>query len=444
MRFLIMLTLALAIPATAFAQQAWVEPRYSILQGSTSDRVTHFTVLAPRGESLEFRATTLAGGYSRPSEQTVSAEDGSDWVLHRLTFDHLDPRFEYQLEVSEGGVIRDQRSFRSLDLTRKQGRVGILSCMVRQLHNPWMWSALNQPANRPDLMLWIGDSVYLDREQNLFVARQPTSRLEVWEAYANSRNTLDVFFWRDLVPVLSVWDDHDAGGDNVTEANFPLMPEVRKVYDQFFANDPIPGFIEQGPGLAKSFQLFGKNFIMLDDRSFREADMRSPMWGATQEQWLLDQVRAGDNFLVNGVQFFGRFIQKDSYEYDYPEHFADFIPHLRRIGQARAARIAFVSGDTHFSEVQEIGASHLGYTTYEVTSSSVHSFGFAGHYLLKPENPRRLAVTGPHNVILLELSGEGTGRFAFDARSLGWRGGDLFKLHLEVSTADCESLLSAL
>jgi len=438
--------------AIAAAAANATDMKYSVLQGATSDSVTHFTVLAPASENLHFQAR-IDGQPSLLAalETTRVPYPGSDWVVHRIKATGLRANRPYILEIlNDRGQVNERRKFQTLDPHKKGGRIATGSCMVRQLHNAGLWNNLEKPANRPDLLMITGDIVYLDRAR-LFPARAPERGLEVWEEFVRSRQAVNLYFWETLVPTLTVWDDHDAGGDN-TDASWAIMPEVRRIYDTFMANHEIPGFLEAGPGMSKQFRMFGKNFIILDGRSYRNMSLVSPLYGIDQDRWLLRKVQPGPNIIVSGTQFFGGPIKKDSLEYNWPDIAQEWTQRLREHGEWKGGAFAFVSGDVHFSEVQDLEPELFGYWTVEITSSNIHSFGFPGHYALKPHNPRRREVTGTHNIVLLEFSPQSSG-FDFVARSLGWRGNDLFKTVVSVAapmaaapastnTQPCESLLS--
>jgi len=410
----------------------YVSPKYSIMQGSTSDTVTHFTLVIPENEVVQFQArigtTTLTPRWVQREGHQASA-----WDVYRLSFDGLSPNNTYELEVLKDGKVRDRRHFRTQDLKARQGHVALVSCALRQFHNPLMWQALGSNRNRPNLVIFTGDAVYLDRDRSIWRAEPPRDSADVWNAYVNTRNTLGFYYWETLVPTLATWDDHDAGGDDVNAINFPLMPEVRRVFQLFFANEDIPGFFEKGDAVSSQFNLFGKHWIIMDGRSRREQETISPEWGSDQVDWMFNSLKPGPNFLVNGSQFFGKFLEKDAVEYNFPTFFDQFVTRLRDVGQKRGAQVAFLSGDIHFSEIQRIEPEKLGYTTYEITSSSVHSFAAPGHHLLKPNNPRQIDATGTHNVVLLGFSEQSTG-FEFNVRSLGWRDITLFERQIRVGS----------
>ncbi len=395
---LVCFTVFLAVPA-AFA----VEPYYSILQGSTSQNETHFTVVSRVQDKLTFE---IAPEDDREAQKPASRLDtypGSSWGVYHLYAKNLDSKTSYTLRVFDSaGNLADERIFRTLDSAKKNPRVGVGSCMLRQLHNAGLWDTLYSKPNRPDLLLLLGDTNYLDRD-NLFWAEPPRSALQAWNSFAYSRNTLNLYFYKELVPTLSIWDDHDAGGDNVTPVNFKLMPEIRKVFDSYFSNDEIPGWVERGPGLAKQLKVFGQNIILTDGRSFRDLEPSSPQFGAEQERWILERLTPGLNFLASATPFFGKYIEKDSYEFNAPNAFFNFIDELKIRSGELQSKIVFLSGDTHFSEIQKIEPDYLGYGTLEITSSSIHSMGMAGHQYLKPFNPRRVTSTGSHNFVLLEF-----------------------------------------
>lgn len=427
---IIKFSLVIASLSFGLVSPAWA--KLSILQGSTSESITHFTVVVPVDRDYHYVAVDPADGREvAPLLTEKNSMAGSDWAVQRLRFEGLRAGVTFLLRALDpAGAVIDERRFRMLDPQAHEGRIGLVSCMLTQLHNPGLWSSLALPANRPDLLLILGDAVYLDRA-SLAIKKFPTTELEVWKGFATSRNTLGLYFWDDLVSVLSVWDDHDSAGDGA-DGNSRILPTVRSVYDLFFANEEIAGSLTRGPGLAKQFRIFGKNVIMLDGRSYRSLDANSPMLGQEQEDWMIAQVQPGPNFIMNGIQFYGGFIKKDSLEYNWPNYEPVFSDRIRQVSVLKNAQIAFASGDVHFSEIQAIEPSKIGYPTFEITSSSAHSFAAPGHQLLKPNNPRRLEVTGSHNAVLLELNDWKPG-FNMGVRSLGWRGDTLFEQLLEIT-----------
>jgi hypothetical protein len=429
--------LSIFLSAGASAQE-----KYSILQGSTSDSVTHFTIVAPAADQLKFEAISNNQRVPVfPSKMERVPHTDSDWVVYRLKFEGLRSTDRYVLRsLDQDNHVVDQRNFKTLVTKSGAGRIALVSCMLSQFHNPFMWNNLAKPNNRPDLMLFLGDAVYLDRDR-LLIPKLPKSTLEVWNDFVRSRNKLNVYFWKDLVPVVSIWDDHDSGGDNI-DARFPLMHNIRKVYDIFFANEAIPGTLELGPGLSKQFEAFGKNIIMLDGRSYRELDPESPLFGKEQEDWMIGKIKSGANLIISGSQFFGGSLKKDSLESNWPEHYKRFTERLRIEGERRNASYVFASGDIHFSEIQHIEEEIFGYPSVELTSSSAHSMIVPGYHRmlqLISRNPRQSSAVSTHNVLLMELD-SAVHTFDFQVRALTWRGRMPFVEQISIG-GPCEKVL---
>ncbi len=83
-------------------------PNYSILQGATSDSVTHFTITARRADTLTF--TAVRGGETRVPSKIERVEfPGSDWTVYRLKFEGLDLNGQYTLDVRKNGEPIDER-----------------------------------------------------------------------------------------------------------------------------------------------------------------------------------------------------------------------------------------------------------------------------------------------------------------------------------------------
>ncbi|MEO0335716.1 MAG: hypothetical protein AAF202_04955, partial [Pseudomonadota bacterium] len=118
------------------------------------------------------------------------------------------------------------------------------------------------------------------------------------------------------------------------------------------------------------------------------------------EEWVFSRLRNGKGpaWLLTGSQWFGGYLEKEAYEWLYPESFEAFVERLKGSGRY----ISFVSGDVHFSEVMDLEPELLGYPSIEITTSSLHSLTVAGwHRLFR--NPRRQVSTSRHNFVLLNL-----------------------------------------
>jgi hypothetical protein len=100
---------------------------------------------------------------------------------------------------------------------------------------------------------------------------------------------------------------------------------------------------------------------------------------------------------LNGSVFFGAYGEFESFEGDYPTNFREFLSLIKTSG----ARVAFASGDVHYSEIMDIEPELLGYPTFELVSSSIHSLTLPGHHE-RFKNPRRRDADSSHNFMIFD------------------------------------------
>lgn len=428
--------LGLGLMLALFAERApAATSQYSILQGSTSATESHFTVVVRTTENVQFQIRdeleTLC-----PLRSELVTYPGSEWAVHRIHATSLSPQHQYQLRVlGPDGAIIERRGFRSLDPTRPTGRLAVASRLRREHHDANLWNHLAQSPNRPDLMLIVGDIARIQRRW-FQLSREPLTGLEAWNEFARSRQTLAVYFWKDLVPTLSVWGNDDSPSST---DDYEVWSEIRKIYDTFHPNNALQGVIEPGPGMARQFRLFDRNFIVLDTRTFRGVSAVSPLLGVDQERWLLRKMQEGPNLIVAGTPLFARQSTGDYQDLEWEEFFEEWIAVLREHAVWKKATLAIVTGNAPYSEVSRLEPELLGHETIEITASNTHSPPWRRR--LRPTNPRQTAFTDSSNITLLEFAPETKG-LEFSVRAIGSRGQDLFRLNL--STACERHLLGAL
>ena len=169
----------------------------------------------------------------------------------------------------------------------------------------------------------------------------------------------------------------------------------------------------------------------MDDRSFREksgSKNRFAHWGEEQERWMLGQVanHSGFAWIMNGSQIFPSMPFKESLSKEHKENLKGTMSDLSQL----ATKVAFVSGDVHYSEISKIEKERLGYTTFEFTSSGLHSPNFPGAPDIIP-NWRRIASTGRRNYVLIDSYFTGKCLY-LDMRSRGLRGQTHFSRTLSI------------
>jgi len=258
-------------------------------------------------------------------------------------------------------------------------------------------------AQSPDLMLWLGDNVYL-REVDY------DSRWGMAERYRHTRAL------PALQPLLhsthhyAIWDDHDYGPDNANRA-FPLKEHSLELFRRYWAN-PAYG-LPDTPGIFTSFTFGDIDFFLLDDRYHRNADnapetATKGMLGTAQLAWLKDALlrsRAPFKIIANGSQMLNELAGPENWK-----HFRDERSgFLAWLGETGIPGVVFLSGDVHYSALFRKQRDQ-SYPLYELSCSPLT----AGARKRDFPDGNPLLVPGTHvreqNYCQLDFSGPGDAR----------------------------------
>lgn len=253
-------------------------------------------------------------------------------------------------------------------------------------------------AMKPDLMIWLGDNVYL---------REPDfgSVAAISRRYALGREE------PALQPLLgearhyATWDDHDFGpNDALWFTRF--APETLAVFKSYWAN---PSYGAEGiPGVFGQFSWGDVDFFLLDDRYYRTperaADPGKTMLGREQLRWIqhaLYYSRAPFKVVVNGSQVLNSNARGETFaRYPDQKELLDWIVKNRIRG------VLFLSGDRHHTELLRVRPEGF-YPLYDFTSSPLT----AGLSVVKEEEDNPLRVPGTtlvndaHNFGILRFRG---------------------------------------
>ncbi len=375
-----------------------------LLQTLTTKTTAQLIVLRRRGRQFKYSYDVPAGRETialKPVREFEYA--GSDWSVDWLLATGLTPGERYYFNVTENGTTLDRREFSSLDLAKPNPRIMIASCMHdnRVLSQKLMWRRVQK--TKPDLMFWVGDCLYGDYKSD-------GSMAGLHDRHCQVRRQFEIFYAPTLIPALATWDQHDFGVDATGGADFPFKKERHEIFWMFFGSDHFNhpermAHFSKGPGNSSALTAFGQNFMLMDDRTWRNKPGGGRHWGDEQEAWLYSYIKANQNtsWLMNGSQFFGEYRKlSESFERDQPQDFKRVLGELAKL----PAKVLFVSGDIHMSEVMRIEKEILGYESYELTSSSIHSFSFPGNELLGKAT-RRITYANWLNFFIVDLSREG-------------------------------------
>ncbi|MEM6347149.1 MAG: metallophosphoesterase family protein [Bacteroidota bacterium] len=233
-------------------------------------------------------------------------------------------------------------------------------------YTPWkerMWDTIL--ANEPDILLLLGDNVYIDHPE-----RPATQQY----CYSRRHHRPE---WQRLVsqtPVYTIWDDHDftyndaRGGKEVDKPYW--KKDVWRLYRQQWAN-PAYGLGESAPGCYYQFSRGDVDFFMLDTRYYRE-DPKQPgasMLGERQKTWLKEALLASEasfKVICSSVPMApetkpGSLDTWDGHAAEREELF-DFL------SQNRISGVLLLAADRHRSDLWEIKRKNA-YPLYEMMSS---------------------------------------------------------------------------
>lgn len=389
---------------------------YPVMQGVTGATWTRFAVLRPKTESLTYRITTTDDAVAGSQRQATHEFAASDQVVDEVRVQGLSAAATYRLQILKDGNVMDVREF-GLRPGGPNIRFAVVSCSDDHYaaEQRLMWSHLLSQA--PDYIFTIGDNVYADIEDGVYHGDATPELL--WRRYVQTRSRLAVFRARKLIPMIALWDDHDYG-QNDGDRRYPQKRASLQIFKSFFPQDAERELHYSGPGAASAFGYGEQRFYFLDGRSFRSPNQDPPIcrekktakacekrarpdrgadvmakrepethFGREQQSWLMKLLEQGGSdvaWLITGDQWFGGYSPFESFEGNHPRDFKKFMAQLKD----EDARVAFLSGDRHASEITKIEASVLGYETFELVSSPIHSKVYPSNWVEFP-NARQIA-----------------------------------------------------
>lgn len=371
-----------------------------ILQSVTSNSQARFVLSVPKGEHPRYyikRGTLISSLTAERFERATSSV-----AVDQVEAFDLKINETYELFVlGQDSSLWDQRTFKALDLSHVRSRVAVISCMDDHLKVPMLKMWPQVLSQKPDAIWMIGDNVYADHLEKGWGDTNPES---LWNRYVQTRAELPIYKARQLIPVFATWDDHDFGR-NDSDRTYAYKEQSTDIFFAFFAQKkPAPGF-ERGPGVASWLSTFGVQVGLLDDRSFRSPDNTNlpdeTHLGLEQMGWIQKHLQTAKApvLLVDGDQFFGGYHKFESFQGSHPK---DFLKALNEWKKSKVP-VLFISGDRHLSEIIKVERSALGYPTFEITSSGIHSTVFADAFVRAPSPNQLIGVAGQYNYSVLEF-----------------------------------------
>jgi alkaline phosphatase D len=298
-------------------------------------------------------------------------------------------------------------------------RIAFGSCADEEFPQP-IWKTI--AASKPDLFLFMGDNIYVDWHDGEFVKNVTPEMIS--DAYEMMARHLDFSPFRQAVPIVAAWDDHDYGKNDGGE-EFEFKAQSKEIMLDFFgvAKDAA---VRSRDGLyhATTFGPEGRRvqIIMLDTRWFRSDLTPTDEWGTrgkerylpsdaehqvvlgeAQWAWLEAQLRepAELRLLVSSIQVISEGHGWELWR-NLPAERQRFFELLR---QTEVEDLVLLSGDRHVGGFYRL-EGETGYPLYEVTSSSLNK-SFAKGLTVPEYGPHQIGhLYGPENFGLITIDWE--------------------------------------
>jgi len=246
--------------------------------------------------------------------------------------------------------------------------------------------------DHPDLMLWIGDNIYL-REPDW---NTPTG---IYHRYTHTRSLPEFQPLLASTHHYAIWDDHDYG-PNDSDRSFWGKENTLKAFKDFWAN---PNYGVGGTeGITGSFTWEDCQFFMMDDRWYRAARLGTDYYGEKQLAWLLDVLRyskATYKFICSGGQVLSDVVDPENYMFFAAERKAL----LDSLDKYNTTGVVFLTGDHHHAEVSKMTTPD-GDVFYDITASPLTSTSYD-----HTDEPNHLrlpgSIFGVRNYAVLDVSG---------------------------------------
>ncbi len=258
----------------------------------------------------------------------------------------------------------------------------------------------NIAAKKPDMMLWLGDNIYL-REVDF------ASQAGISHRYSHCRAVEEMQNLLHTSANYAIWDDHDFG-PNDSNGSFVHKDWTLNAFKTFWANPSygIQGTCEEN-GITTQFQWSDIDFFLLDNRFNRVAhDVKNSetptILGEQQINWLIESLKfskapfkivaMGGQFLNTGKNF---------------ENYSNWSTERQRIIEAIESNnikgVFFLTGDRHCGEFSELKLSN-GECIYDLTVSPLTSTAYD---ITKEENTCRVdgTLVPERNFATLHFSG---------------------------------------
>jgi len=239
-------------------------------------------------------------------------------------------------------------------------RIAMIGCHRQDRPAPAMYRYVQAD---PDLMIWLGDNVYADTEDDIGYIEYCYGLLAAQPAFQQLKEN---------VPFAVTWDDHDYGLDNFGR-RYALKEESKQLFRRFWdLEDQIPG---DRDGIYHA-RYFGRGderlqVILLDTRYNRDDEGETgDTLGENQWRWLEKELRqpARLRFIVSGYQVL---LNREAHFETWSKFPRAQSRLFRTVREAGAEGVVFLAGDQHYGEASRL-AGVLGYDAIELMFAGIN------------------------------------------------------------------------
>lgn len=399
-----------------------------VLQSATLDSSTLITVLVHKKSDLEITVKPQMNQLVPILKVEKVDLNLGEFVVYQVHISQLETRANYRLEIYDHTYSRlTVKNFKSLDTSNPNVKIAFMTCSSHRNADPQSVMCEKIKISQPDVILFPGDLVYANSALDTVLGR-PATPQEAYAVYCKTFFEIDFYNFDDLIPVFTSWDDHDLAFNN-SDTTHPNKEIMLKMFRTFYPVDSRVQGITTGPGISYCFEAFGAQFLFLDVRFFFDKKNKFFL-GSEQYNWLLNNCKESDNpkFLISAVQFWNYGKLAECFEKDGSSEFSKLLNFLKSLSQP----VLFLTGDVHYSQIQRLDPSYLGYLTYEISSSALFSLS-SRSYGKRSVDKGQLHHYGLPNFLILDQFSINSRKVDFSVRCITEKSDLEFKMDLEIS-----------
>lgn len=220
----------------------------------------------------------------------------------------------------------------------------------------------------------LGDNVYID------IPEHPSQIHDY--TYYRRQSRPEFKNLTSKTPIYAIWDDHDAGTDDIWMGPYRDKPNWKQPMVNLFRNNwNNPGYgAEEFPGCWFKFSVADVDFFMLDGRTYRTNPFKveKTMLGPAQKEWLLaglKESKATFKIIVSPVPWDFRAKPGSNDTWNGFQNEREEI--FNFIGEKKVDGVVLVSADRHRSDYWKIERGNT-YPLYDFLSSrltNIHTHG---------------------------------------------------------------------